>query len=338
MEQIEDLSKDMEKKMKVSVAMTTYNGSKYILEQLKSIYSQTRKPDEVIISDDSSSDDTVKIVENFCKEYNLSNWVLSRNQSSLGWRQNFRKSISMTTGDIIFFSDQDDIWMQDKIEKMTSIMEKEKAGCLFGKCKHIDSDGNLLKQRDENISYTGRLTKVPLRKSFYSVGGLGCCMCVSRAIANKYLQLNCIFDDHDSQCPRIAVLYDALYVVDVPVIYYRMHTSNTSGVSITKSYGSSSLKERISEIERIVKWLLVVKSDEEIITDSKKKTYVIEALKVEKERWKYLNDSKIGFFHILKYCKYYPNITMLIGDFAYKHRINDALGQIRWKLRSIIHW
>lgn len=110
--------------MKTSVAIATYNGEKYIIAQLESILNQSKKVDEVIITDDISSDDTVSVVNDFIKENNLSDsWKIVVNEENLGYAENFRKCMDMTTGDIIFLCDQDDIWELDKVEKMYSVME-----------------------------------------------------------------------------------------------------------------------------------------------------------------------------------------------------------------------
>lgn len=322
--------------MKVSIALTTYNGSKYIVQQLESIRCQSRRPDEVIICDDGSSDDTVLKIEKYICNYALDCWYCIKNEKKLGWKQNFRKAISLAKGDIIFFSDQDDIWLNSKIEKMCSIMNEKKAGCLYGYSWIIDANGKRLKKREERREYTGQVIQIPLRKSFYAVGGLGCCMCVHRRVVEKYLQLDCSFDDHDSQCPRIAILYDSLYVLDEPVINYRIYESNTSGISKEKSFGSSTINNRINSIEQIIGWLEVVANDEDIVKNTEKQMLVSSALLIEKERLNYLRERGVSFIKLLHYRDYYPDLTMLIGDFAYRHNINDFLGKVRWKFRNII--
>lgn len=318
--------------MKISIAMTTCNGSKFIIEQLDSIRRQSRKPDEVIICDDVSSDNTVELVKEYIYEYNLYNWRLFTNEKRLGWKLNFRRAIEKTEGDIVFFSDQDDIWMDNKIEKMSSLMTNFKMGCLYGKSLKIDERGRGIKNRNEQKKYSGRVRRISFKPSFYTVGGLGCCMCVSRSVIHKYLELNCKFDDHDSQCPRIAVLYDSLWVLDEPVIRYRIHPGNTSEISDQFSYGSSSLRKRIENIRIINRWLMVVMKDREISGNPVKMEYVLKSLKMGLRRVKYLTSDEISIISILKYWKYYSGVTMLVGDMAYKFGMNKILGKVRWKL------
>lgn len=88
---------------KISVLMTTYNGERYVHKQIESIYRQTRKPDEVVICDDRSTDSTCEIIQRFIKEKSISNWNLYINKENLGWQNNFYQGTSMVEGDMIFF-------------------------------------------------------------------------------------------------------------------------------------------------------------------------------------------------------------------------------------------
>ena len=102
-------------KMKTSVIMTVYNGSKYLLEMLESLRKQTRAIDELLIFDDRSTDSSQMIIKTYISKYRLNNWKLVVNKENKGWEKNFTDGISTATGDIIFPCDQDDIWHLDKI-------------------------------------------------------------------------------------------------------------------------------------------------------------------------------------------------------------------------------
>ena len=107
----------------ISVVMATYNGERYVEKQLQSILNQSLMPDEVIIRDDGSNDSTVQIVQEFIKKHNLSSWEIKINEENLGYRKNFANLLSLANGDYIFLSDQDDEWLGDKIEKMSTIFK-----------------------------------------------------------------------------------------------------------------------------------------------------------------------------------------------------------------------
>ena len=110
--------------MKVSIVLCSYNGEKYIEEQLDSLRVQTRPADEVMIFDDRSTDRTVKIVQDFIRKYELSGWSIEVNSENKGWKRNFMEGMQKASGDLIFPCDQDDVWMMNKIEKMSEIIEK----------------------------------------------------------------------------------------------------------------------------------------------------------------------------------------------------------------------
>ena len=111
-----------ERSMRVSVVLTAYNGATVIGRQMDSIRLQTVSPDEVLICDDCSTDDTRDIVAGYITRYSLSGWQLIKNESNLGWKRNFMEGIRRSTGDIIFLADQDDRWLPEKLEVMLAVM------------------------------------------------------------------------------------------------------------------------------------------------------------------------------------------------------------------------
>ncbi|WP_428225322.1 glycosyltransferase [Flavobacterium sp.] len=101
--------------MKVSVALCTYNGEKYLNEQIDSILNQTRKVDEIIVCDDRSTDQTLSILKQYKVKYpNV--FKIFENATTLRSVKNFEKAIQKCSGDVIFLSDQDDIWALNKVE------------------------------------------------------------------------------------------------------------------------------------------------------------------------------------------------------------------------------
>ena len=103
----------MAKTLTISIAMTTYNGEKYLQEQLDSFLGQNRLPDELVVCDDGSQDRTMAILESFSSRAPFPVRIY-RNSAKLGYSKNFEKAGSLCTGDIIAFSDEDDVWDAQK--------------------------------------------------------------------------------------------------------------------------------------------------------------------------------------------------------------------------------
>ena len=228
----------MEKTKISSVVMTTYNGMKYVIQQLESIKNQTLAPCEVIIADDGSTDATVDVINEFISSNGLSNWYVIRNDVNKGWRRNFVEAAALAKGKYIFFCDQDDIWVKDKIEVMVSAMEHNKQiNVLAGKYIKFQSEipefeitGNEVHpvKEDNHLLFTN----FP-----------GCVYCVRRTFWEEIIQYwNGVFS-HDAICWAVAKLQKSAYVLERPVIYWRRHYDSTYTVT------SRKLKNRETRIE-----------------------------------------------------------------------------------------
>jgi glycosyltransferase involved in cell wall biosynthesis len=112
--------------MKTSVAMCTYNGEEYLSKQLQSILYQTRSVDEIVICDDCSEDHTLEIIRDFKEKCPIPIMVME-NAGNVGYVKNFEQAIGLCSGDIIFLSDQDDIWMPEKVAVICDFFEKHPA-------------------------------------------------------------------------------------------------------------------------------------------------------------------------------------------------------------------
>ena len=129
--------------MRISVAVCTYNGEKYISKQIISILNQTLEADEIIICDDNSTDRTKEILTEFASK--SSSIKLVFNNENLGFVKNFEKAISLCTGDFIFLSDQDDIWYNNKVERFVKTFnENQECSYIFSDANTIDENGNSL--------------------------------------------------------------------------------------------------------------------------------------------------------------------------------------------------
>jgi glycosyltransferase involved in cell wall biosynthesis len=122
----------------LNIAMCTYNGAAYVRQQLESFAAQTRRPDELLVCDDRSTDDTMSIVRDFAAEAPFP-VHMHVNEQNLGLNQNFANALNMSDGDAVFFSDQDDVWRPEKIEKFErEFVADRDVGLVFADARVVD--------------------------------------------------------------------------------------------------------------------------------------------------------------------------------------------------------
>jgi len=204
--------------MKISVCMATYNGEKYIAVQLESILKQLSESDEVVISDDSSTDNTIDIIKNF-KDKRIRLYEHNRFYSPIF---NFENALKKASGDIIFLSDQDDIWLDDKVAVMTKLLLSY--DLVVSDCILIDGSGAVL--NDSFFELRGSKAGVihNLIKNCY----VGCCMAFNRKILEKALPFPKAIPMHDMWIGMIGELFGKTYFCKEKLVKYRRHCKNES--------------------------------------------------------------------------------------------------------------
>ncbi len=141
----------------ISIALCTYNGERYLVEQLDSILAQTYSPIELVIVDDGSSDRTIDLIESYQGIH--SNIRLFRNETNLGYNKNFEKAISLCEGEFIAISDQDDIWVPQKLEVLYKNIDDK--WLIFSNSEYISQSGKKLGKRlIEHLDFTGDFRSV----------------------------------------------------------------------------------------------------------------------------------------------------------------------------------
>ena len=204
----------------ISVVMTTYNGQKYIFEQLDSILKQSINPDEVLIFDDCSTDDTVNIVQKFILDNELSNWTFIRNVHNKGWQKNFFDGIESSTGDIIFLADQDDIWASQKIEEMTNaLLKNEQADMCMCECQEFWEDEiiNTINKK-ESVSDVSMRVSTPRN---CIIDHPGCSYCFRKSFFDE-IKANWIESfPHDYFLYIGGWIKNSICVVDRPLHFFR---------------------------------------------------------------------------------------------------------------------
>ncbi|MEA5108185.1 MAG: glycosyltransferase [Sphaerochaeta associata] len=243
---------------KVSIAVTTYNGSPFIAEQLKSILHQSRQPDEVVICDDGSSDDTVETVNRFIREHSLSDkWTCYRNDRNLGYVENFLHCAQKCTGDIILFCDQDDVWAHDKIEAIEKVYLKHNPSAVVSTYSMINSEGN------SHITlyslYKSMPSLIPLRKVSLStylrlLCSSGKALSFKREMLEEIIQKVHAYNlTYDTPIGAIALFREGFYLLRKPLVRFRVHTSNTSAPSTKLSHRTSDVGHLITSVQHILK-------------------------------------------------------------------------------------
>lgn len=149
--------------MKVSVVLCTYQGGRFLAEQLQSIFAQTRRPDEIILSDDASTDDTATIAEELLGSSGIAHEI-HVNEQNLGFRQNFAQAMQRAKGDILFLSDQDDVWHPEKIARMLVPFEHPETLMAFHDAALVDS---ALQPLAPSFWHTMTFDPVPFQKGDY---------------------------------------------------------------------------------------------------------------------------------------------------------------------------
>lgn len=131
-------------RLTVSVAMCTYNGARFLAEQLESIAAQTRPPDELVVCDDLSTDDSAEFIRNFARHAPFS-VRLEINEENLGSTKTFEKAIGLCQGQIIVLADQDDVWRPQKLSCLAGVLERDdRIGAVFSDAELIDEDSRQL--------------------------------------------------------------------------------------------------------------------------------------------------------------------------------------------------
>ena len=235
----------MERKS-ISVCMATYNGEKYVEEQIKSILMQLNDNDEIIISDDHSTDNTLGII----KSLNDERVKIFINSLESGYAKNFENAICRASNDIIFLSDQDDVWMDIKIEKMLAGLEVSDLVISDA----LISDSNL------NPTLGSHFKLFNVKKGFLNnwlkTRYIGACMAFKKEMLEKLLPFpnNQKLCAHDYWIAIVGEFYFKVGLVNETLIKYRRHDSNASTGGIKSANGLvHKLKVRFYTLKELLK-------------------------------------------------------------------------------------
>jgi len=206
--------------LKISIAMATYNGAKYLREQLDSFVAQTRLPDELVITDDCSTDNTIEIIQAFAATAPFAvRW--EQNEKNHGYTGNFNHALMKTTGDLVFLSDQDDVWFPEKLAIMERYaLDNPTALVMMNDAALTDATLN-----DTGLTKQGQIASAGLDQSAFV---MGCCAVVRRELLDICLPIPAQFKGHDDWIVKMAEGVGRKHVVPDVLQWYRRHEENES--------------------------------------------------------------------------------------------------------------
>ncbi|MEN3328316.1 MAG: hypothetical protein V7638_3123 [Acidobacteriota bacterium] len=216
--------------------MCTYNGAQYLSAQLDSILAQSRRPDEIVICDDGSTDGTRELLERFAAESPVS-VSLHFNETNLGSVKNFERAVRLCNGDIIALSDQDDVWRQDKLKLIEEAFNESNAtGIVFSDAEIDDEDLKPLNRRMWNevgfdshkkkLLRDGRALEV-LITGWTATGA-------TMAFRSSFVNISLPIPDglamiHDGWIALTISCVAAVVAIDEPLVQYRQHARQQIG-------------------------------------------------------------------------------------------------------------
>lgn len=204
--------------MKISVAMATYNGEKFIGEQLESILNQLGDEDEVIVSDDGSTDRTLEIVSGF-KDKRIKIF----NGPRRGIKQNFGNAIKNCSGDYIFLADQDDVWLPNKIAIILEAFRRNRCICVVHDAEVFESSSSKI---IEPSFFAWRKSGKGVLKNIWKNTYIGCCMAFSKDIKKYILPIPENINMHDQWIGIICERHGGCVFIPEILIKYRRHGKN----------------------------------------------------------------------------------------------------------------
>jgi glycosyltransferase involved in cell wall biosynthesis len=311
--------------MKTSIVMATYNGEKFIKQQLDSITTQSVLPDELVVVDDGSKDNTRQLLSDFAEKFgnNFSINLVFRD-NNLGYINNFIDGISRTSNELVFLCDQDDIWHVDKIKDTVQLFkENSDMIVLHTNTDIIDHNGNTLRKNVQD--YHKRIEKIKLSKYVKKVNYPGMAMAFRKSVV--YPELEWLLDKvvslptHDWIIGFIGAKSNGFYVSE-EVYTYRRFTGQNVALSLEKR---DSILDRVSGIE-------VYEGLFQFVFDYQKATQknflpIEKYQKTAKNRKKYLTAKSVMLwsksFPLIRYYPKYGSYFRDILEIIKERRIND---------------
>lgn len=212
----------------VDILVTTYNtNEKYLKKQIDSILRQTHKNIKIYISDDNSSD---KKVAEILKEYEQrdNRIKLYIQPKNLGYNKNFEFLLQQSTANYIMFSDHDDIWYKEKVEKSLNRIKEENVDMVYCNCRQVDEDGIVIQDdyfKYKNVPLINGKNKLAISRCV----GIGCSQIITKSVKDKMIPFKKGVIAHDWLAAFIANEGKGMCYIEEPLFDYRLHGLNVFG-------------------------------------------------------------------------------------------------------------
>lgn len=220
--------------MKLIVLMSTYNGEKYIRQQLDSLLSQTLKPDQICIRDDGSKDDTIAILEEYAGRYPFIKYYCGQNR---GPAKSFWELIcNCEEADYYSLCDQDDVWFDDKLSVAVEMLQKEDQSQPLLYCSKFTLTDSELNPIDSNVSSLYGFSDFPHSLIYHTAPG--CTFVFNHAAREKIVKYDvekeyCLI--HDAIIHKVVAMFGKMILDNRSHIYYRQHGNNEIGMNANKA-------------------------------------------------------------------------------------------------------
>ena len=202
----------------IEVCMATFNGASYIVDQLESIFAQSVAVDRITIIDDASTDTTVELIENFRSD----KINLIKNEVNVGYTKTFEKALSQSTFEYIFLCDQDDIWLQNKVEECLRLFEiNGKANLVVHRLRYVNQNLEPFEKIRQPLK--GFYSKFQLVREFLSPRFFGCAMVLKRELLELVLPFPDSVYTHDHWISTASMISGSFLATDKELILYRRH-------------------------------------------------------------------------------------------------------------------
>lgn len=290
---------------KISVLLATYNGSRFLREQLDSILQQTYSNFELLLCDDCSTDSTYSLIEEYT--HKDSRIRVFQNEQNLGFKKNFEHLLTLASCDYIALSDQDDIWTSNHLELLMDNLGKNDLVC--GNAYLADGDGKSTGVTLLDCSHFDFLPETQEDWFFYLLHGnvfQGAACLFRKKLIAELLPIPDSVKYHDYWLAIHAAMRGGVKYLENPILYYRQHGNN---VTTNKKWNL------IGKIRQAFGWKLIrqevnarlcfLNAVQQVIADENKKKVINEALRYYKN-----TQEKFHCFHIKYFCKNYTQIYL----------------------------